>query len=207
MSGISFLKINLFHWTPFTRLLANFDEVRAFVNERPHSRWCLKYPISCGANGHRILTPDCQEPPNWPRPFIVQEFIQMDRPEVYRTYGAAGELFGWVVRRYPDGAKISPWVAHAQGARYACLGEPPEQAVAAARSALVAVKLFDSFGCVDLMCRPDGAWVVLEVGTDGLFNHVDRDWGDVEMENELSRRVADSFWQAARNRLSSIVHA
>ena len=35
--------------------------------------------------------------------------------------------------------------------------------------------------------------MVLEVGTDGLHNHIDRDLGDPELEREL-RRVAESFW-------------
>jgi hypothetical protein len=39
----------------------------------------------------------------------------------------------------------------------------------------------------------------LEVGTDGLFNHVDRDLGDQVFERELHRRVADAFWKAAKS--------
>jgi len=121
----------------------------------------------------------------------------MEKPEVYRTYCAAGELFGWVVRRYPEGVKSSPWVAHARGACYACLGEPPVAAMATARSALAAANLINSFGCVDLLCRPEGEWLALEVGTDGLFNHVDRDLGNLAMENQLNQQVAKAFWRAA----------
>jgi hypothetical protein len=33
-----------------------------------------------------------------------------------------------------------------------------------------------------------------EVGTDGLYNHVDRDLGLPELEREIERRVAEAFW-------------
>jgi glutathione synthase/RimK-type ligase-like ATP-grasp enzyme len=186
--------------TPETHLLESYDQALRFIRERADSAWCLKYPTSCGASGHRLMTGESSEPPNWPRPFIVQEFIRLEHPEVYRTYCAGGELFGWVARRFPEGTRLSPWVAHARGARYVRLGEPPAAALLAARSALVATELWDSFGCVDLLRKPNGEWVVLEVGTDGLFNHVDRDLGDQEFEQELNRRVADAFWKAAQKR-------
>jgi hypothetical protein len=51
---------------------------------------------------------------------------------------------------------------------------------------------------VDLLRKATGEWVVLEVGTDGLFNHVDRDIGDPQFEQELHRRVTDAFWKAAQ---------
>ena len=70
----------------------------------------------------------------------------------------------------------------------------PIEAVAAARSAMEAVGLLESFGCVDLLQRPTGEWLVLEVGTDGMFNHVDRNLGLPELELEIQRRVAASFW-------------
>jgi hypothetical protein len=59
---------------------------------------------------------------------------------------------------------------------------------------LQATGLLSSFGCVDLLRRPSGEWVVLEVGTDGMFNHVDRDLGLPEVEQDLQRRVAEAFW-------------
>jgi glutathione synthase/RimK-type ligase-like ATP-grasp enzyme len=183
--------------TPQTQLLYAYDQVLQFVREHPGSEWCLKYPTSCGASGHRLITEASAEPPNWPHPFVVQEFIRLECPEVYRTYCAAGELFGWVARRFPEGTRLSPWVAHARGARYVGLGEPPTEALDVARRALVATSLWDSFGCVDLLRKPTGEWVVLEVGTDGLFNHVDRDLGDQDFERELHRRIADAFWRAA----------
>ncbi len=186
--------------TPVTHVLENFDAVLRFVRERADSEWCLKYPTSCGASGHRLVTEGSAEPPNWPRPFIVQEFIRLERPEVYRTYCAGGELFGWVARRFPEGAQPSPWVAHARGARYVRLDEPPATALEAARCALRAVGLWDSFGCADLLRKPGGEWVILEVGTDGLFNHVDRDLGDQGLEQELHHRVAVAFWKVAREK-------
>lgn len=185
--------------TPETHLLDSFDDVLRLVREHPGGEWCLKYPTGCGASGHRMITEASSEPANWPRPYIFQEFIRLERPEVYRTYCAAGELFGWVARRFPEGTRLSPWVAHARGARYVRLGEPPTEALEAARRALVATGLWDSFGCVDLLRRPTGEWLVLEVGTDGLFNHVDRDLGDEDFERELHQRVADAFWKAARS--------
>lgn len=91
-----------------------------------------------------------------------------------------------------------PWVAHARGARYAHAGEPPTPALEAARRALAAAGLLDSFGCADLLRKPTGEWVVLEVGTDGLFNHVDRELDDAELERELNVRIANAFWKAAK---------
>src|SRR5262249_2687087 len=101
---------------------------------------------------------------------------------------------GWIARRFPAGAKASPWVAHARGARYERSGEAPAAALVAARAALVATELIGSFGCVDLLRKPSGEWVVLEVGTDGLVNHVDRELGDPELEWEIQRRIAEAFW-------------
>jgi glutathione synthase/RimK-type ligase-like ATP-grasp enzyme len=185
--------------TPETLLFEDFEQTKDFVKANPAKSWCLKYPTGCGANGHRMIKPDDVAPVNWPRPFVVQEFIVLSKPEVYRTYCAGGRLFGWVVRRFPKSVEPSPWVAHAQGAQYAVLHEAPPAALAAARSAFTATNLFDTFGCVDLLCKPDGDWVVLEVGTDGLFNHVDRDIGNAAFENEISHRISLAFWQAAAN--------
>lgn len=181
--------------TPATLLLESYSEVREFISHHVEFEWCLKYPTGCGANGHRLITANSAEPRNWPRPFIVQELIRLETPEVYRTYCAGGELFGWVVRRFPPGCGTSPWVAHARGARYVRLGEPPPEAMATAESALAATGLIESFGCVDLLRRPTGEWLVLEVGTDGLFNHVDRDLGHPELESELLHRIKGAFWQ------------
>jgi glutathione synthase/RimK-type ligase-like ATP-grasp enzyme len=122
--------------TPETHLFENFKEASRFVRVNPGKKWCLKYPTGCGASGHRMLHADSSQPPNWPTPFIVQEFIQLERPEVYRIFCAAGEMFGWLARRFPDGGQTSPWVAHARGARYVRLGQAPSEAVSAAQRAL-----------------------------------------------------------------------
>jgi hypothetical protein len=185
--------------TPQTTLCDTFSEVMALVHDNGRHEWCIKYPTSCGASGHRLLTKNSDEPQNWPRPFVVQEFIRLDRPEVYRVYCAAGQLFGWVVRRFPEGStKSSAWVAHAQGARYVILSDPPPEPLEVARNALEASGLLNSFGCVDLLRRPTGEWLALEVGTDGLFNHVDRDLGNPEFEHQIEDRITSAFWKAAQ---------
>ncbi len=184
--------------TPATFLCDSFEDALKLIREHEGQEWCLKYPIGCGANGHRFLRPSDVEPPRWPKPFVVQEFIRLEEPAVYRTYCVAGELFGWVVRRFPKGVRQSPWVAHARGARYLRLDRIPEPARNAARAALDCAGLTDSFGCVDLLQKPSGEWLVLEIGTDGLFNHVDRDLGDAELQSEIQRRIARAFWQKAR---------
>jgi hypothetical protein len=125
---------------------------------------------------------------------VVQEFLRLETPEVYRLYGIGGETFGWNVRRFPAEVKPSPWVAHARGARYADAGPAPVEAEQQARSALAAAGLLASFGCVDLLRTEQGRWVVLEVGTDGMFNHVDRDLGLPALEEEIDRRLAEAFW-------------
>lgn len=89
---------------PRTVLLNSFPEVVQYVEQHVKSEWCLKFPTGCGAHGHRMIAADSTEPANWPRPFIVQEFVRLERPEVYRVYCAGGELFGWVARRFPGGA-------------------------------------------------------------------------------------------------------
>jgi hypothetical protein len=144
-----------------------------------------------------MLTPGMTLPREWPLPLIVQEFIKLEHPEVFRLYGAGGHLFGWVARRFPRGVKASPWVAHARGARYESIGEPPADARAAGRAALESVGLLDSFGCVDLLRRPSGEFAVLEVGTDGIYNHVDRELDDPQLECEILRRIAEVFWRRA----------
>jgi glutathione synthase/RimK-type ligase-like ATP-grasp enzyme len=179
---------------PETRLVGSLAEAEALLAEHPGREWCLKFPTGCGASGHCRLAPGLTLSKNWPLPLVVQEFIRLDPPEVYRSYAAGGRSFGWVVRRFPDGSAVSPWVAHAQGARYEGAGEAPADATAAARAALEAIELLESFGCVDLLRRPTGEWVVLEVRTDGMFNHVDRDLGLPGLESEIQRRVAEAFW-------------
>jgi hypothetical protein len=177
---------------PETHLFDTWEAVQRFCAARRETQWCLKFPTACGASGHRLLTDD-PPPARWPVPFVVQEFVRLAHPEVYRTYAAGGDTFGWVVRRFPAGTKPSPWVAHARGAVYERAGQAPPAATVVARAALAATGLLDSFGCADLLQRPTGEWVVLEVGTDGLVNHVDRALGDVALETELIQRVAGAF--------------
>jgi glutathione synthase/RimK-type ligase-like ATP-grasp enzyme len=182
--------------TPQTHVLDSLQAALAFASSEPDKEWCLKFPTGVGATGHRLLTPQTTLPDSWPRPLIVQEFIRMPRPEVFRLYAAGGGVFGWVARRFPaTTSNASPWVAHARGARYEAAGDPPAKAVAAARAALDATGLFTSFGCADLLRRADGEWLVLEIGTDGMFNHVDRDLGLPALEREMQERVAEAFWQ------------
>jgi hypothetical protein len=186
--------------TPETHLAGSLAEAEQLLRDEPSREWCIKFPTGCGASGHRMLRPGVALPNDWPAPLVVQEFIRLERPEVYRLYAAGGQLFGWVARRFPAGAEPSPWVAHARGARYELAGEAPAEAVAAARSALQAVGLVESFGCVDLLRHPSGKWVVLEVGADGVFNHVDRNLGLPELQWEIQRRIGEAFWSRSDKR-------
>jgi hypothetical protein len=43
-----------------------------------------------------------------------------------------------------------------------------------------------------------GEWVVLEVGTDGLYNHFDRELNNPRLESELLERIAAAFWHKAK---------
>jgi hypothetical protein len=183
--------------TPETVLLEGSTEVREHVLRHPEREWVVKWPIGCGGAGHRILNPGEPPPEDWPRPYVLQEFVRMDRPEVYRVYCVGGELFGWNVRRYADGAPASPWVAHARGAGYAEAGPLPPDAECQAMTALAAVDLLASFGCVDLLRAPNEGWLVLEVGTDGVYNHVDRMLELPHLEREIDRRIAEAFWAAS----------
>ena len=106
-----------------------------------------------------------------------------------RRRGAAGAPFPF----FPPGAKSSPWVAHARGAIYEIESSPPAAAAQAAASAFTAVGLTGSFGCADLLQTADGRWLVLEVGSDGLFNHVDRDLGSADFLSDLHRQIAIAF--------------
>lgn len=178
--------------TPETVLLDSPHGVQHFLAQHPDRQWVLKWPTGCGAAGHCMLVAGSTLPPGWPHPFVVQEFIAMQRPEVYRLYAVAGECFGWNARRFAPEAEPSPWVAHVQGARYEPEGDPPVEAVNATRLALTATGLWTSFGCADLLRAPDGRWLVLEVNTDGPFMHVDRDvpFGIAE---EIDQRLGVAF--------------
>lgn len=185
--------------TPETILVDTPEELRRILERETGREWVLKYPIGCGGTGHRSVSAATRIPEDWPRPFVLQEFIHMKRPEVYRVYGVGGEIFGWNARRFPEGVKGSPWVAHARGARYVHFDRPPAAAVTEARAALDATDLLDSFGAVDLLRRQE-EWLVLEVGTDGVFNHVDRDFENPALELELNRKLAEAFWAGSEDK-------
>ncbi|HEX8914261.1 MAG TPA: hypothetical protein VF796_18070, partial [Humisphaera sp.] len=99
--------------TPTTHLADTPADVAAILADLPDGEWCLKYPTGCGGAGHRLLASPDDVPADWPRPYVVQAFVRMPRPEVYRLYAAGGVTFGWNVRRYAADVKPSPWVAHA----------------------------------------------------------------------------------------------
>jgi hypothetical protein len=48
---------------------------------------------------------------------------------------------------------------------------------------------------VDLVKDINGEWYALEVGTDGIYNHVDRDIDNDVLLDELNERLAISFWK------------
>ncbi|MEO7714952.1 MAG: ATP-grasp domain-containing protein [Capsulimonas sp.] len=179
--------------TPATILAEDAAEVMDIVRENGQCKWCLKWPIGCGGSGHRVIETAAAIPADWPRPYVVQEFIPMTSPEVYRIFGCEGEIFGWLARKFPEDTAASPWVSHARGARYVSYGSAPIEAQTQARLALKATGLLDSFGCVDLIARPSGEWLVLEVGSDGVYNHVDRDIGDLELVREIEERLGQCF--------------
>lgn len=177
---------------PETYLIGHQRDVLEFVESHADRRWVLKWPIGCGATGHRIIGPGDAFDDDWPAPFVLQEFVEMESPEVYRLYCVDGETFGWNRRRFPAGRKPSPWVAHAQGAVYDTAGSLPEEAEQVALAALRACNLIDSFGCVDLLPSPKG-WLALEVGTDGLYTYVDRDIAVPGIAGEITTRIATAF--------------
>lgn len=162
----------------------------------------MKWPIGCGASGHRMISVDDENSPgaDWPRPFVLQKFIRLARPEVFRLYAIGGETFGWNARRFPSGSPASPYspfVAHARGARYEDAGPLPPDAEATARAALEAAGLLGSFGCADLMRDADGRWLALEVNTDGVWQHVDRDVQPRSILDELNVRLARAVTAAS----------
>lgn len=118
--------------------------------------------------------------------------IKLKELQVFRLYCAGGILFGWNRRKFISD-NSNPWVAHANGAIYEVLKHPPEEVKDLATKALKATHLYDSFGCVDLLQDNDGNWLVLEVGTDGIFNHVDRNIGNSDLEIEINQRIAAAF--------------
>jgi len=78
-----------------TTLLLDETELEAFLQRESSRRWLLKFPTGCGGTGHRFIEIGDQVPADWPRPLVVQEFISMNRPEVFRLLWRGGR----VVRR------------------------------------------------------------------------------------------------------------
>ena len=113
---------------------------------------------------------------------------------VDRIYCAGKKLFGWNVRKFPLGVAKKPWVAHAQGAIYEILNNIPNEVIKIATKTLKVTHLFNSFGCVDFLQDREGNWLVLEVGTDGIFNHVDRHLDCKNLEKELLENITQAFW-------------
>jgi glutathione synthase/RimK-type ligase-like ATP-grasp enzyme len=178
---------------PETHLLDSVERLAAFHEQRRDKEWVLKWPVGCSGMGHQMLDSNVQITPFWQPPFLVQEFIRLERPEVYRLYAADGETFGWVVRRSPPGGTGSPWVSYSHGAEVELFEAPPEGVIPEVLRALRATGLQESFGAVDLIQSPQGQWLVLEVNTDGIFNYVARDVPVPELKGLLDYHVHQSF--------------
>ena len=60
----------------------------------------------------------------------------------------------------------------------------------------------DSFCVVDLLRDREGRWLVLELGTDGIVNLVDRDYANPAFDRALNEALAASFnaWCSAITR-------
>lgn len=178
---------------PDTHLLNSKREVIDFVDSN-FGQWCIKYPVSCGASGHKIINNIIDISENWLKPYVIQKFIYLDNPIVYRIYCANKKLFGWNLRKFPKSLNQKPWVAHAQGAVYEVLNTIPSEIIDIAIRTFKATYLYNSFGCADLIQDNNEHWLVLEVGTDGIYNYVDRNIGNYNLEEEIARNIANAFW-------------
>jgi hypothetical protein len=180
---------------PTTFIVDSDPEIEAILHKFDRNRWILKYPTGCGGMNHRMIEDVSQIPEKWPQPYLIQEFIESTQPQVYRFYCVAGDLFGFNVRKFADPDISNPWVSHTNGARYNYGETPNKEAIEVATSALIATGLYDSFGVVDLINDRSGKWFALEVGTDGIYNHVDRDVANDSLVDELNERLAIAFWR------------
>ncbi len=180
---------------PKTLILESRQEIASLLAQSTTHCWVLKYPTGCGGIHHRIIEDISQIPNKWPQPFLVQEFIESIEPAVYRFYCIDRDLFGFNARKFTDPENASPWVAHANGARYDYTETPTPSAIEIAKAALIATGLYDSFGAVDLIRDIGGKWCALEVGTDGIYNHVDRDLDNNPLLDELNERLAIAIWK------------
>jgi glutathione synthase/RimK-type ligase-like ATP-grasp enzyme len=180
---------------PLTFILSSLAAVKSTIDRDTSNRWILKYPTGCGGINHRLITEIDEIPEKWPQPFLIQEFIESIQPAVYRFYCVDGDLFGFNVRKFSDPKISTPWVSHTNGARYNYDEIPTPAATEVARAALIATGLYDSFGVVDLVKDINNNWYALEVGTDGIYNHVDRDLDNESLVDEINERLAIAFWK------------
>lgn len=180
---------------PKTFVVKGREEAQTIIKENYQYSWILKYPTGCGGMHHRLIEDSSQIPKGWEAPYLLQEFIKSDRPEVYRLYCTDSELFGFNVRRFEDIKNKTPWVSHANGAKYVYGEKPNSKVIEIAKQALIATNLYQSFGIVDLIKDCAGEWYVLEVGTDGIYNYVDRDLENDSLLHELNERLAKAFWK------------
>jgi glutathione synthase/RimK-type ligase-like ATP-grasp enzyme len=180
---------------PKTFILDTLGDVETVLKEYNQSSWILKYPKGCGGMHHKLIESSTQIPKGWESPFLLQEFIESDIPEVYRFYCVDTELFGFNVRRFDENANQTPWVAHANGAKYIYGERADSKVTEVAKEALIATNLYQSFGVVDLIQDRSENWYVLEVGTDGIYNYVDRDIENDDLLHEINERIAKAFWK------------
>ena len=178
--------------SPRTYLCERY-EVDSILEKQSKRVWCVKWPFGCGASGHKIIKTSADIKSSWPTPIILQEFISLEKPIVYRMYCAGRRLFGWNKREFDEQTKQSPWVAHARGARYVALDHPNQKVLDLCEYTFRVTGLYESFGCIDLLQDRKGDWLVLETGTDGIFNYVDRDIGISEIEKKIDLYIADAF--------------
>ena len=175
--------------------MESIEDIESVLKTFDRTHWILKYPTGCGGINHRMIQSVSDIPDNWPQPFLIQEFIESIQPAVYRFYCVDGHLFGFNARKFSDPEISTPWVSHANGARYVYGEIPSPEAIEVAKSALIATGLYYSFGVVDLIQDIKGRWYALEVGTDGIYNHVDRDLANDDLLNEINQRLAIAFWK------------
>ena len=74
--------------TPETHLIDTFQDVVNFINNS-QGQWCLKYSSGCGGAGHKLINRSEDIPQKWLQPYVVQRFIDLNEPKVYRIYGTS----------------------------------------------------------------------------------------------------------------------
>ncbi|MBW4511665.1 MAG: ATP-grasp domain-containing protein [Scytonematopsis contorta HA4267-MV1] len=184
---------------PKTFVVQDEKDVESILSEHFYIKWILKYPIGCGGINHRFIEKISQIPKGWPKPFLLQEFIELQIPEVYRLYCVDSEIFGFNARRFQDKNNKNPWVSHQGGAIYEYGESPEKEAQEVVKAALISTDLYNSFGVVDLLKNKTGKWYALEVGTDGIYNYVDREVGNQKLFDEINERLAKAFWKNIGN--------